>query len=93
MIPDTLSCFLGITGMAPLFDAEWLFLMYRPPSIRLAKIEADLSLQTQDIAQTYTGFKGRINRVHFVDLNKTLLSAGEDGFVRRWDVEVSSISI
>lgn len=62
--------------------------MRRPPSIRLAKIEADLSLQTQDIAQTYTGFKGRINRVHFLDLNKTLLSAGEDGFVRRWDVEV-----
>lgn len=65
-------------------------LICRPPSIRLYDIAEDVSEQTQDVIQTFSGFKGRINRVHFIDLNKTLLSAGEDGFVRRWDVEVCS---
>ena len=32
--------------------------------------------------------KGRFQRVAWTDLNRTLISAGEDGHVRRWDVEV-----
>ena len=32
--------------------------------------------------------KGRFQRVAWTDLNRTLISAGEDGCVRRWDVEV-----
>ena len=34
--------------------------------------------------------KGRFQRVAWTDLNRTLISAGEDGCVRRWDVEVRS---
>ena len=64
--------------------------MSRSPTIKLFNIAADSREQTQDVVQTFSGFKGRINRVQFVDLNKTLLSAGEDGFVRRWDVEVGT---
>ena len=30
--------------------------------------------------------KGRFQRVAWTDLNRTLISAGEDGCVRRWDV-------
>ncbi len=40
------------------------------------------------VAQVLTGFEKRTNRVAFTDNNATLLSAGEDGCVRRWDVEV-----
>ena len=34
--------------------------------------------------------KGRFQRVAWTDLNRTLISAGEDGCVRRWDVEVGT---
>jgi hypothetical protein len=40
------------------------------------------------VSQVLTGFEKRTNRVAFTDNNATLLSAGEDGCVRRWDVEV-----
>ena len=35
--------------------------------------------------------KGRFQRVAWTDLNRTLISAGEDGYVRRWDVEVRTL--
>jgi len=38
-----------------------------------------------------TGFKGRTNRVMFTDGNACLLSAGEDGILRRWDVETGQV--
>lgn len=59
----------------------------RDPTIKIVNIAAERSEQSADVIQTFTGYSGRVNRVHFVDLNKTLISAGEDGFVRRWDVE------
>jgi len=37
--------------------------------------------------------KGRFQRVAWTDLNRTLISAGEDGCVRRWDVEVRDAGI
>ena len=63
--------------------------MGRDPAIHLVNIAEDPADQSKDIVSTLEGFKSRINRVAFTDLNKTLISAGEDGFVRRWDVEVS----
>lgn len=39
-------------------------------------------------AQVLEGFEKRTNRAVFTDVNATLITAGEDGFVRRWDVEV-----
>ena len=38
--------------------------------------------------QVLAGFEKRTNRVMFTDVNATLISAGEDGYMRRWDVEV-----
>ena len=38
--------------------------------------------------QVLEGFEKRTNRAVFTDVNATLITAGEDGFVRRWDVEV-----
>lgn len=68
-----------------------LSLWRRDPTIKIVNIAAERSEQSADVIQTFTGYSGRVNRVHFVDLNKTLISAGEDGFVRRWDVEVRSL--
>lgn len=54
----------------------------------MVNIAEDVSQQSDEIIQTLTGFQQQINRVAFTDLNKTLLSAGDDGTVRRWDLEV-----
>jgi hypothetical protein len=59
------------------------------PAINIIPLARDPADQTQDVKQRLTGFQKRINRVAFTDCNRTLISAGEDGCVRRWDVEVS----
>ena len=63
--------------------------MATPPAIRVYRLHTeDPSNQTDEPTVTITGgFSGRINRLLFHDLNTHLLSAGEDGYVRRWDVE------
>ncbi len=48
------------------------------------------SSQKDDIIRTLEGPKGRIQRLLWTDLNRTLISVSEDGYVRRWDVEVCS---
>ncbi len=37
--------------------------------------------------QEFVGHEGRIMRAVWGPLNKTIISAGEDGTVRLWDVE------
>lgn len=39
--------------------------------------------------QSLRGPTGQVRHVAWTDLNRTLISAGQDGIVRRWDVEVS----
>lgn len=57
-------------------------------AIRLVNIAEDKSEQTDEVVQSFTGPRGRIARVEWLDNNRVLLSASEDGFLRRWDVEV-----
>lgn len=59
------------------------------PAINIISVAEDLDDQGEEPKQKLKGFQKRINRVAFTDCNETLISAGEDGFVRRWDVEVS----
>ncbi len=66
--------------------------MGQPSAIHLVNIADDLSEQSGDVIKSVSGPKGRITRVAWTDLNRTLVSAGEDGFVRRWDVEVYTIT-
>lgn len=56
-------------------------------AIRLVNIAEDKSEQTDEVVQSFTGPRGRIARVEWLDDNRVLLSASEDGFLRRWDVE------
>jgi WD40 repeat protein len=56
--------------------------------IQIVNIADDPAEQTHETVQTFTGMDGNISRVAWTDLNRTLVSAGEDGKVRRWDVEV-----
>lgn len=60
-----------------------------PACIYLVTVADDAAEQDTTILQSLKGPTGRIQRVEFTDLNRTLISAGEDGIVRRWDVEVS----
>ncbi|DBA93000.1 hypothetical protein WJX79_006086 [Trebouxia sp. C0005] len=66
--------------------------MGQPSQIHLVNIADDLSEQNDDVIKSLSGPKGRITRIAWTDLNRTLISAGEDGFVRRWDVETGKIT-
>jgi translation initiation factor 3 subunit I len=66
--------------------------MERTPAIRIYKLNRDDPAdQPADPVVTLSGFQGRTNRVLFHDLNAHLLSAGEDGVLRRWDVETGAL--
>eukprot|EP00889_Picochlorum_renovo_P006612 jgi/Picre1/33642/NNA_001122.t1 len=60
-------------------------------AIRLVKIADDSSEQSGEVLASMTGPRGRITRILWTDLNKTLISTSEDGCVRRWDVETGKM--
>ncbi len=60
-------------------------------AIRLVKIADDSSEQSGEVLASLTGPRGRITRILWTDLNKTLISSSEDGCVRRWDVETGKM--
>lgn len=60
-------------------------------TIRLVNIAENVEDQTDEVVRTLTGPRGRITRVHWTDGNATLISASEDGVVRRWDVETGKV--
>jgi translation initiation factor 3 subunit I len=62
--------------------------MEQQSAIHVKNIEGDQSKQNSDSVLTITGPQGRINRVLWGPLNKTIISAGEDATIRIWDAEV-----
>ena len=64
--------------------------MEHEPRLHIIDIEADLEDQTDAIKVT-NGFDSRINRIKWSELNTVLIAAHEDGFLRKWDVEVRRI--
>ena len=62
--------------------------MAQEPAINLVRMAQDPADQSSEVVQQLTGFSKRITRVAWTDLNEVLVTAGEDGYVRRWDVEV-----
>lgn len=65
--------------------------MAQEPAINLVRIAQDSADQSSEVVQQLKGFSKRITRVAFTDLNAVLITAGEDGYVRRWDLEVRFI--
>lgn len=64
------------------------YFMQSESYIRLVRIAEDADEQTKDEILQIPGGQKRYTRVVFTDLNRKLLSSGEDGFVRMWDTEV-----
>ncbi|KAK9822514.1 hypothetical protein WJX74_000134 [Apatococcus lobatus] len=66
--------------------------MAAPARIHIVRIEEDITDQdATPVRQMESDKSGRVSRVQFTDLNKTLLTASEDGCLRRWDVEVGKM--
>lgn len=61
-------------------------------SVKLVDIADDINDQTDEIRATLTGPRGRIARVEWVDSNHTLITASEDGIIRRWDTETGKVT-
>ena len=59
----------------------------RTPAARLFGANPN-STEKQEVLQEFVGHEGRITRAVWGPLNRTIISAGEDGTVRSWDVEV-----
>jgi translation initiation factor 3 subunit I len=74
-------------GMAAISTDPFLS---KEPAIHLVRV-AGPGQADPDILRSLSGFKGRINRVAFTDGNAHMLAAGEDGTVRRWDVEAGKV--
>ncbi len=64
--------------------------MAQEPAINIVRMAQDSSEQSSEVVQQLTGFSKRITRVAWTDLNEVLVTAGEDGYIRRWDVEVTT---
>jgi translation initiation factor 3 subunit I len=60
-------------------------------AIRLVKIADDVTEQTDEVVTSFTGPRGRISRILWADLNRTLITSSEDGCIRRWDVETGKV--
>jgi len=56
-------------------------------AIRMVSIADNIEDQTAEVIRTINGPRGRITRLHWTDVNSTLICASEDGYVRRYDVE------
>ncbi|KAL2641437.1 hypothetical protein R1flu_009024 [Riccia fluitans] len=62
-----------------------------PSEIHVKRVERDSSRQSNESVLVLRGPAGRINRVVWGPLNKTIISGGEDSIVRMWDVDTGKV--
>ena len=63
--------------------------MQQEPRFHIIRIEEDLEEQTDETRDS-VDYEARANRIRWSELNTTLVTVHEDGFIRKWDVEVIS---
>lgn len=61
------------------------------PMIHLAKLEQDVEEQQAKSILSIECPKGRITRVFWSDLNRTLMTSHDGGWVRKWDSETGKL--
>ena len=62
--------------------------MSKQAAIHLVRIAENPADSSSEAILTIPGANKRINRVSFSQCNEQLITAGEDGYLRLWDVEV-----
>lgn len=62
--------------------------MGTPPQVHICKFEKDIEQQTSKAVLKIDMAKGRTTRVYWTDLNRTLVTSHDGGWVRKWDSEV-----
>lgn len=65
--------------------------MESPPKIHVVPMAEDLKDQIAKPVLSLAVPKGRVTRVYFTDLNRTLVSSHDPGIIRRWDVETGKL--
>ena len=60
-----------------------------PGCIRIVRIAQDPKEQSAEEVLKIGGSTKRFTRITFHELNRKLMTSGEDGFVRLWDTEVT----
>merc|ERR1712060_314752 len=58
----------------------------KPSIVQLLELDVKNPRQREPV-MTFEGHTGRVNRTLWGDLNKTLITCGEDSTIRLWDVE------
>ena len=65
-----------------------------PARVHIVNVAANREEQTNEIVASFgDGVEGRINRALWGPLNETILTGGEDGVIRAWDVETGKIKL
>ncbi|MEW5303151.1 MAG: hypothetical protein WDW36_005871 [Sanguina aurantia] len=78
---------IGEQHMAYTTDA----FMGTPPMVHIYKLEQDITQQSRTPVLEFDAPKGRITRVMWADLNRTLITSHDYGMMRRWDVETGKM--
>jgi translation initiation factor 3 subunit I len=62
-----------------------------PSAIHVVEVAKNRAEQRADVLKRIEGPQGRITRVMWGPLNQTIITGGEDGMIRSWDVDTGEV--